>query len=177
MGEAERLPSADGTKRLRVPRLSFFASAAAVFALDRLAKCLLEGRDGVILKGVLALTTAHNTGAAMSMLSGMPVLAGVLSLLGLAAVWFAAARLAKSRTAALCLGLIFGGAAGNLLDRVLHGYVIDLFEFLFVRFSIFNVADAAITVGCAMAAFLLLFRYDRNWKGSDRDAGKHKMPS
>lgn len=53
--------------------------------------------------------------------------------------------------------LMLGGAAGNMIDRLLHGYVVDMFEVLLFRFAIFNVADAALTVGCALMAASLLF--------------------
>ena len=59
-----------------------------------------------------------------------------------------------SRIAAM---LMLGGAAGNMLDRFFRGYVVDMFETLFVRFAVFNVADAALTVGTVLMAASLLF--------------------
>ena len=56
--------------------------------------------------------------------------------------------------------LMLGGAAGNMIDRLVHGYVVDMFEVLLFRFAIFNVADAALTVGCVLMAVSLLLRPD-----------------
>ena len=149
----------------------FWAAACAVFLADRLIKVLLEGEDRVLWEGVFRITTAYNPGAAMSLFSGNPVRMTAVAAFGMAAVLYVALAFAKGGTALVSLGLIFGGAAGNLADRLLRGYVIDLFELLFIRFWIFNFADAAITAGCALCAFLLIFRYERNWKGSGTDAG------
>ena len=51
-----------------------------------------------------------------------------------------------------------GGAAGNMFDRLIRGYVPDMIETLFVNFPVFNIADACLTVGCALVMISLLFR-------------------
>ena len=65
------------------------------------------------------------------------------------------------------LGCIAGGAAGNLADRLLRGYVADLFETVFVRFYVFNIADAAIVTGCAVCAAAVLFGGRAHRKGKE----------
>ena len=63
------------------------------------------------------------------------------------------------RTPALfSLALMAGGAAGNMFDRLIRGYVPDMIEALFVNFPVFNVADSCLTVGCGMLMISLLFR-------------------
>ena len=54
--------------------------------------------------------------------------------------------------------LMLGGALGNAADRLLLGYVPDMIELLFVRFAVFNAADAALTIGCGMMLISLLLR-------------------
>ena len=66
-------------------------------------------------------------------------------------------------------GLMLGGAVGNLVDRLLYGYVIDLFELTFVRFYIFNGADVAIVTGAVLCAVSALWFEKQNWK-----SGKEK---
>ena len=51
-----------------------------------------------------------------------------------------------------------GGAAGNMFDRLISGYVPDMIETLFVHFPIFNIADSCLTVGCVMLIISLLAR-------------------
>ena len=140
-----------------------------VFMLDFVTKRLLEGQDGVLIDGVIGISTHYNTGAAMSLFSGSAGVMGFLSMLGAAGLVYVAWRFAKGKAAMIALGMIFGGAVGNGADRIAYGHVIDLFETLFIRFWIFNVADAAITIGCVICAYLLLFRYRQNWKGSGAD--------
>ncbi len=136
-------------------------AAAAVVAADqtvkRAAQTLLSS-PVTLVPGVVGLRYAENTGVAFSLLSGFPALTGLLSagliLLGGAALRrYALGPLARSGAA-----LMLGGAVGNMIDRLLRGYVIDMIELLFIRFPIFNVADAALTVGCALMAASLLFR-------------------
>lgn len=137
---------------------------------DQGTKWLCQGLRGSIalLPGVLALTYAENTGMAFSLFSGRAWALGVVSAVCILAGWFMLRRFRlgpMSRTAAM---LMLGGAVGNMLDRFLRGYVVDMFEVLFVEFAIFNVADAALTVGAALLAASILFRPDEwseaQWK-------------
>ena len=134
--------------------------AAAVFAADRVTKILaprIPAEGQVLIPGVLGLRYAENKGIAFSMLSGMPWVLGLASLAIIAAVFFFL-RGKKLRAATLAgLMMMLGGAAGNMIDRFVHGYVPDMIEFLFVRFAIFNVADACLCVGCALVIIQLLF--------------------
>ena len=56
-----------------------------------------------------------------------------------------------------CLTLILGGAIGNLIDRAMRGFVVDMFNVLFMRFAVFNVADIFVVVGGFAAAIYYLF--------------------
>ena len=116
----------------------------------------------------LNLTLAHNYGAAFSILSDaggwqrwlFTILAGVVTLVLL--VWLFALKQGEWRTG-LSLGLIIGGAVGNLIDRVRLGYVIDFIDVYYKNYHwpAFNVADSAITCGIVlmlMDAFILTIR-------------------
>ena len=61
----------------------------------------------------------------------------------------------------ITLSLLLVGAVGNLIDRALYGYVIDMFRTLFMEFAVFNVADTCVVVGGIAAAAYYLFLYDR----------------
>src|SRR3990170_4260985 len=129
-------------------------------ALRRLA----PGGPVPVAEGVFSLTLVMNPGLAFGMLSGAPDgwrwIAGLLSLVALAILSVIAARLLPTggRWAALSLGLIFGGAAGNLIDRVRFGAVVDFLDFYWrgYHWPAFNVADSAITVGVALLALRML---------------------
>ena len=135
-------------------------TAAGVFLADRLAKALsvrIPPEGTTLIPGVLGLRQARNTGMAFSLLSGHPLLLGILSLAILAGAFLALRGRKLSGLTRTALALMLGGALGNLADRLLTGYVPDMLEFLFVDFAVFNVADACLVTGCGLAA-LDLFR-------------------
>ena len=139
--------------------------ALAVIALDQAVKSQAHRwtEPVELIPGLLGLTYAQNTGMAFSMLSGQTWLLGVLSLVLVTAGALIVRRYRLSRWSSCAVMLMAGGALGNMIDRFVHGYVVDMFEVLAFRFAVFNVADAALTVGCAMTAVALLFRRD-DWR-------------
>ena len=129
--------------------------AIGVLAADRITKALAADipPEGVpLIPGVVGLRYTQNTGAAFSMMSGHPWLLGILSL---AVIIGAILFLRKKQLTLLTrigLMMMLGGAAGNMIDRFLTGYVPDMVEFLFVNFAIFNIADTFLCIGCALTA-------------------------
>ena len=134
--------------------LGFWLVAAVVLLLDRITKELAAAipAEGIpLIPGILGLRYAENTGIAFSLLSGLPRLTGIL---GLAIVIGGFVWLRNKEFAVLPLtglALMAGGAAGNMLDRLIRGYVPDMIETLFVNFPVFNIADSCLTVGCVLA--------------------------
>ena len=117
-----------------------------------------------VIPGFFDLTRVHNAGAAFGMMNTMefPFKTVLLALVALAALaglaTYAATLPFDQRLARFGLALIVGGAAGNLIDRVRFGYVVDFVD-LYWRdwhFWAFNVADAAITMGVALMILDLL---------------------
>jgi len=100
-----------------------------------------------IIPGIISLTHVENTGAAFSILSDQRwLLAAVMSICVVVLVAILL-RYNEGFWGTLGLAAVLGGAVGNLIDRVFRGYVVDMFEFQFMRFAIFNVADIFITLG------------------------------
>ena len=151
--------------------------AAAVFAVDRVTKLLAARLTApvVLIPGVLGLRYTHNTGAAFSLLSGMPWLLGLLSLAVVGGGWLLLRKESLPPLGMTAAMLIAGGALGNAADRLLSGAVPDMIEVLAFRFAVFNVADICITVGCVLLGLCLLTRKegaDGNPDGeSDRKPG------
>lgn len=134
--------------------------ALLVLLADQAVKLVARGvtESITLLPGVLAFTYAENTGMAFSMLSGHSVILGLISAGVILIGWYIFSNMQLRSMASVAAMLLLGGAAGNMIDRFVHGYVVDMFEVLAFRFAIFNVADAAITVGCVLMAISLLLR-------------------
>jgi signal peptidase II len=144
--------------------------AGTVFTLDQLTKVLVQTfiayeNDVDIVLGFFRLVHWHNPGAAWSMFRDYNwVLAGISALAFVALVVWRSKFAANTTLGSIALGLIFGGIAGNFVDRIVHHHVIDfLYFYLKTRsgvehgFPAFNVADSAITVGVALL-FILSWR-------------------
>ena len=162
--DSETATSAARTLRRRRVGL-LVGLAVLVYALDQVSKALavreLSERAPVeLLGGLLTLRLVRNPGAAFGLAEGMTVLFSVVALVVVVAVLRTARRLA-SLPWALALGLLLGGALGNLTDRLLRapgplrGHVVDFLEL--PNWPVFNVADSAIVVGAGLMA-LLSFR-------------------
>lgn len=142
----------------------WLALAALVVLLDQLSKWLILGAyqlgDATRITGFFNIVRAHNTGAAFSFLAGGSgwqrwfFVALALAASGFI-VWLLRQH-AGQKLFSFSLAMILGGAVGNVIDRLQHGYVVDFLDFhwpfldgLFYRghFPAFNLADAAITAG------------------------------
>jgi signal peptidase II len=134
------------------------ALCALVVALDQIAKGLVESNlvpgEQVDLLGALSLTLAHNRGVAFGLASGGGALLVALSLVALGFVGFLFARDPSRPWMWLAVGLLAGGALGNLIDRVLAGEVTDYVDFL--SWPPFNLADVAVTLGVVALALIYL---------------------
>ena len=138
--------------------------AAVLVALDQLVKYLVVqniplGEHVPFLPCILDLTYVQNTGAAFSIFSGHTWVLALISLTMSAvlalAIWKGFFRHPVGK---VTLTLLLAGAVGNLIDRVFRGFVVDMFNVLFMNFAVFNVADICVVVGgiAAVAYYLLL---------------------
>ena len=136
-------------------------------ALDQLVKYLVRmhiplGGQRPFIPHVLGLAHIHNTGAAFSMLSGARWFFVALTVAFVAfAMWVLLAKKITHPLGRWTLALIVAGAIGNLIDRALNGYVVDMFEVLFMRFAIFNVADIFVVVGGILFCYYYGFVHDK----------------
>ena len=132
--------------------------------LDQAVKFLVKsnidlGEHVSFIPHILGLTHIHNQGAAFSMLSGARWFFVALTVAFVVfGMWLLLTDKFPHWMGKWSLVLVIGGAIGNLIDRVLYGYVVDMFETLFMSFAIFNVADIFVVVGgiafCVYYAFL-----------------------
>lgn len=140
--------------------LPWLALALAIVAIDQATKFAIERAfdfgDRHVVTTFFNLVLTYNKGAAFSFLAGASGWQSTLfTVVGIGASLFIVYLLARHGTQtlfALALALILGGALGNVIDRLLHGHVIDFLDFHWRgwHWPAFNVADAAIVSGAAL---------------------------
>jgi signal peptidase II len=159
-----------------------FAVALVVFALDQFAKWLVTGPLGInelgdqlVLLPIFNFTYTQNNGISLGLFNaqtdvGRWMLVAVTSAIAIGvAVWIGRE---KNRIDQAALGMVLGGALGNILDRVRHGYVVDFADLHFGGFRpflIFNVGDAAISI----AVVILLLRAFLTRKDRPKETIEH----
>jgi signal peptidase II len=148
-----------------------YASVAAlIVVIDQYVKYWVSNNIGLggedvrtIIPGILGLVNIRNDGAAFGFLSGGRIwfilIAGVLLVV---AIILLATKAIKNPAARWALVMITAGGVGNAIDRVINGYVQDMFKTLFTDFAIFNVADIFITVGGILFIICIIFGRDPN---------------
>ena len=143
--------------------LALYGTAAAVLALDQLTKHLvvsnLAGRPPVdLVDDVVQLRYTTNSGGAFSLLTGAPLFFGIMALVIIGGIVYASRR-AQPLSMLVILGLILGGALGNLTDRLLRGDALlrgEVVDFIKVGiWPVFNLADSCVVVGGILLAIFL----------------------
>lgn len=139
----------------------FVAVTGIVIILDRISKAMVSrslqlGESKTLINNILSFSLVHNDGAAYSLLQGKQSLLIVFSLVLMLAVlaYFIVYRSSLGFAERLAFALIFGGGIGNLIDRVMNGYVVDFINIYII--PVFNVADIAISCGCVLFALSVL---------------------
>lgn len=147
-----------------------------LIAFDQLSKYwatnFLKGKnDYEIIKNVLCFhyLDGGNTGAAWGMLSGKIVLFILFTLIAIIIICKFMCNIYKLmkqkskyaiRFLNISMALLMAGAIGNLIDRIVHHYVIDFIYFKLINFPIFNVADCYVTVSCIFIIIICAFKID-----------------
>ena len=128
-----------------------------------------------VIPGFLALTYAENKGAAFSMLSGARWFFIVVAAIFIGILWYMYKKnYFTTWWSKLGAVMIVAGTVGNAIDRVRYGYVVDMFEVLFIKFAIFNVADIFITVG---AVFFLLYMFVTEFDNKKKKETEIEVPA
>lgn len=155
------------TAQNRSSLIFLLISVVVLTALDqwtkKLAVLYLKNKEPfVLIDGVFELTYLENRGAAFGLFQNQRAVFLVITLAVMAAVVFLYWRLPKNRRF-LPLRIvgagILAGAAGNMIDRLFYGYVVDFFYFRLIDFPVFNVADIYVTVSAFFLVILFLFYY------------------
>ena len=159
-----------------------YALALTIFAADQLTKWIVAGplelqaKAQIVLLPLFNLTWVENNGISLGLLNattptGRWLLVALTAAIAIGvAVWITRE---EKRGDQLALALVLGGAMGNIVDRVRHGYVVDFADLHFGAFRpflVFNVADAAISIGVAILLLRAFLLRDRAPEGTNEHA-------
>ena len=145
--------------------------SAAIAAADQITKYITVANIPLygavpLIPGVVRFTYVRNTGAAFSSFQGQQWLfALVFAVFTVLVLWeYFKSPMPFTKLDRWCIAAIYGGALGNMIDRVRLGYVVDMIEAEFMTFPIFNVGDIFITCGCILLVIRLIFVNKEFWK-------------
>ncbi len=156
--------------------------AAALVALDQLVKYLIRanidlGASVPFLPHVMDLTYVQNTGAAFSILRTHTWLLTLTSaIVVLVMCWLIVKGFFKNALGRWSAALVLAGGMGNLIDRVVFGFVTDMFKTTFMDFAVFNVADCCITIGVPLLFLYVLLYVGKDEKKEDEADGAAQLP-
>ena len=159
----------------------WLAIIAVTVALDQITKYLtilyLKPIDTQPLwEGVLHLTYVENTGAAFGMMKDSRwifMITSTVAILGILGYMIYRIYIKKSRMPwmeALALSFIVGGGIGNMIDRTILGYVVDMIDFRLINFAVFNVADSFVCVGAGLMVLYLILEMVKESKAQKATA-------
>ena len=154
----------------------------ALLALDQWVKRYISltlplGEVRPLLPGFVELKTIHNYGAAWSSFSRARwLLVITTSCIVLAILALLVRRIVRHPLGVLAGCLIVSGGLGNILDRVRLGYVVDMFNFQFMDYPVFNVADICVVSGCVLGLVYFQWFYEKYDKRGKAD-GNADAPS
>ena len=134
-----------------------------IVAFDQVTKLLAQkylSNDTAVtfIKGVVQFHYAENTGMAFSLFTGARWIFVIVTVVACGgALWYLFSNRCKPLWLYWSVGVIAAGGIGNLIDRVLYGFVIDFIEPVFMNFAIFNIADSAVTLGAISLVAYFVF--------------------
>jgi len=149
----------------------YYLIALVIIGLDQLTKIIVDrnmeiGESIPIIEQVLHITSHRNMGAAFGILQGQMWLFFIVTAVVVVGIIYYMPKLIKEhRGYGIALGVLLGGTIGNFIDRLFRGEVVDFVDVYIGSYSfpIFNVADAALTLG-VIFLLILMFMQDRKEK-------------
>ena len=135
-----------------------------IIMLDQISKLIMIDKNINILPQVLSFSYTQNTGVAFGLISNNIIFVIIFNIviLGIIIKFLKENNESIDYTVLVSLILILSGGIGNLIDRILKGYVVDFIKFDFINFPIFNVADISITLGIFILVIIIVKQMIQN---------------
>ena len=141
----------------------YYLFAVLLIAIDQITKWNIVQnfelyQEKIIVPGIFSLFYIQNEGAAWGIFQGKMVFFYLVTFIVVGyLIYMFQQEKNKTKLVGISFALILSGAIGNFIDRLLNGYVVDMFRLDFINFPIFNVADVCLTVGVALMLIHVLF--------------------
>lgn len=141
---------------------------AVIIVADLLTKKYVYGycdkyKDIILIKNILRFTAVENTGASFGMFkdktAALTVISAICSIFLIIFIFFSYPH--KNKILRASLVMITGGAIGNIIDRIILGYVRDFIYFELINFAVFNIADSFLTIGTILLIIYVIFFYSK----------------
>lgn len=147
--------------------------ALIVVVLDQYTKALavkkLSNGTIPVIKNIFHFTYVENTGAAFGIFKNSNTAFIIITSIILIGVIIALVKMKpKNKLIIVSTGLVIGGALGNLIDRILRGFVVDFLDFRAINYPVFNVADSCVVVGAILICVYLIF-FDKKEETQNAD--------
>ncbi len=142
---------------MKIHNKNILIIGAIIVVLDQISKYALEEilkkTSITLIPNILKLTLVYNKGAGFGILQGQRLFFIIFSFLVLGAIIYKWKKIPAKNKVIIPMGLLIGGLIGNLIDRIIHGYVIDFIDLGF--WPVFNIADSAITIAVVWLVIVL----------------------
>ncbi len=152
-----------------------FIISIILLVIDVLSKTLIDiyiplNKSIKIIKNFFYINPLHNEGAAWGIFSSYLILIIITTIIALLVIYRYMFAFKKNKRNMLAFGLLLGGIVGNLLDRILYGYVRDFLSFNIFGYSfpVFNIADIGITIGIILLIYAIIRGEDRSGNKSSK---------
>ncbi|MEZ4813295.1 MAG: signal peptidase II [Caldisericia bacterium] len=150
---------------MKIPKnlfLRLVISCGIVLFLDQLSKIIVShalklGQSSPLIPGVVSAVKVHNYGTIWGLAQGSNMIFAGLAIVIITLIVVFTPMIVKDKWTSITIGMILGGAVGNLLDRITRGFVVDFIHVDFIDFPVFNVADMGIVVAAILLVIIMFF--------------------
>ncbi len=136
-------------------------SFAVIIFLDQISKVLVSvslklGQSKPFIPGVISIVKVHNYGTIWGLAQGGNMIFAMLAVVVVVMIIIFLPKIVKDKWSSIAIGMILGGAVGNLLDRFTRGFVVDFIHLDFFDFPVFNIADMGIVISALILVVVML---------------------
>ena len=148
-------------------KIILVVSSIAIIMLDQISKIIMLDKSINIIPQVLSFSYTQNIGVAFGLISNniIFIIISNIMILGIIIKFLKENNDSIDYTVLVSLILILSGGIGNLIDRILRGYVVDFIKFEFINFPIFNLSDISITLGIFILVIVIIKQMILNKSG------------